>query len=160
MHSLWKFCTCCQLTPACMFKSITLTWKKWPLDICINEIELFVILVITLPPAAPGIPKGPVRFEDLTETSVTLDWLPPRDNGGSPITHYTILMSVSGETFVEVGTSVTTKFTVKKLTTGKKHVFQIIAHNKIGKSKALESDNCIPKKKIGEFLLVTFENRC
>ncbi|KAH9498302.1 hypothetical protein Btru_006487 [Bulinus truncatus] len=101
------------------------------------------------PAAAPSIPTGPIRFEDPTETSVTIDWLLPKEDGGTPITGHTIRMSVDGQEFLDVGKTEgkTTKLKVKDLKTLSKHVFQVIAENKVGKSKPLESEAFIPQKK-------------
>ena len=99
--------------------------------------------------AAPSIPTGPIRFEDVKETSLTLDWLPPKQDGGSPITGYVIKASEDGGEFKDLGTteSQITKLKVKDLKTGSKHVFQVIAENKVGKSKPLESETVVPQRK-------------
>ena len=34
----------------------------------------------------PGAPRGPISYDQVTGTSVTMSWLPPSDNGGSDIT--------------------------------------------------------------------------
>ena len=34
----------------------------------------------------PGPPRGPLSYDHVTGTSVTMSWLPPSDNGGSDIT--------------------------------------------------------------------------
>jgi hypothetical protein len=34
----------------------------------------------------PGPPEGPLEYEEITSSSVTLSWKPPKDNGGSDIT--------------------------------------------------------------------------
>lgn len=102
---------------------------------------------------APSIPTGPIRFEDLSETSVTLDWLLPKEDGGTPITGHTVRMSVNGEEFKEIGRTEgkSTKLKVKDLKTGSKHVFQVFAENKVGKSKPLESETLVPQKKACKF---------
>ncbi|GFS00827.1 titin [Elysia marginata] len=101
------------------------------------------------PAAAPSVPTGPVRFEDVKETSLTLDWLPPKQDGGSPLTGYLIKVSTDGSEFKDIGTteSQITKLKVKDLKTGSKHVFQVVASNKVGQSKPLESDSVVPQRK-------------
>ena len=60
------------------------------------------------------------------------------------MTGYTLYMSVDNGDFVEIAQTPSTSFKVKKMKTGAKHVFKVIAHNSVGKSKALESDTIIP----------------
>ena len=38
----------------------------------------------------PGPPSGKLRASKVTQDSVTLDWLPPLDDGGSPLTAFII----------------------------------------------------------------------
>lgn len=38
----------------------------------------------------PGIPGTPTRFTS-TETSISIQWTAPTDNGGTPITDYTVM---------------------------------------------------------------------
>ncbi|KAK7507540.1 hypothetical protein BaRGS_00001475, partial [Batillaria attramentaria] len=100
------------------------------------------------PPVAPSVPTGPVRFKDIQETSVVLDWLPPKDDGGTPITGYAVQMSEAGEDFVDLGQTdgKNTKMKVKDLKTGVKYIFRVSAVNKVGSSKPLESDSVVPKR--------------
>ena len=34
----------------------------------------------------PSPPEGPLQYDDVTSSTVTLSWKPPKDDGGSPIT--------------------------------------------------------------------------
>jgi hypothetical protein len=34
----------------------------------------------------PSPPEGPLEYEEITGSSVTVSWKPPKDNGGSEIT--------------------------------------------------------------------------
>ena len=97
------------------------------------------------------MPTGPVRFIDIQQTSLTLDWLPPKDDGGTPITSYTIHMSEDGGDFKELGEvdAKKTKMKMKDLKTGVRYVFKICAVNKVGASKPLESDSVVPKRQPG-----------
>ena len=38
----------------------------------------------------PGPPEGPVGTKDIRKDSATISWLVPKDDGGSPITHYIV----------------------------------------------------------------------
>ena len=53
--------------------------------------------------AAPLVPTGPMGFEDVKETSLALDWLPSKQDGGSPITEYIIKASKDGGDFKDLG---------------------------------------------------------
>ena len=79
----------------------------------------------SLQSAAPSLPTGPMGFKDVKETSLALDFLPPKQDGGLPITGYIIKASRDGGDFNDVGTteSQVTKLKVKNLKTGSKPVF-------------------------------------
>ncbi len=38
----------------------------------------------------PTKPIGPLEVHDVFEDHMSLDWLPPEDDGGTPIDHYEI----------------------------------------------------------------------
>jgi hypothetical protein len=38
----------------------------------------------------PGEPRGPLNISDVNKTGCTLDWKPPEDNGGAPVSHYQV----------------------------------------------------------------------
>jgi titin len=96
---------------------------------------------------------GPVRFTEIEKTSVSMDWLPPKDDGGTPITIYMVHMSENGGEFVELGQveAGKTKMKVKDLKTGAKYAFRVAAVNKVGASKALESETVVPQRQPGWF---------
>jgi hypothetical protein len=57
----------------------------------------------------PGQPGAPSRIE-ATQTSITVGWSAP-DDGGSPITHYHIMInSGSGSTFIVAGETTNRQF--------------------------------------------------
>lgn len=98
------------------------------------------------------MPVGPIKITDLLETGVTLEWSPPRNNGGSPLTGYRLELTIDSKIWTEVTIcdGQTTKSKVKDLTTGQKYKFRVIAINKIGESKSLESGEVTPTKKTGK----------
>lgn len=90
----------------------------------------------------PSAPIGPVQMFDITEDSVSLEWLPPAYEGGSPITNYVILKKeVTSANWVEVSSAVA-RCTMKimKLTTGLAYQFRVRAENKYGISEHIDSE--------------------
>lgn len=69
---------------------------------------------------------------------MTLKWLPPDSNGGSPITNYIVEMRVAGSAkWMCASQNVhipDTSFVVKGLTEGLQYEYRIIAENKAGPS--------------------------
>ena len=80
---------------------------------------------------------------------MTLEWLPPKDDGGAPVTDYKVEMTLNQDVWTEVTVTENTKAKVKNLTTDKKHYFRVSAINKVGVGKPLESDGVVPKRKQG-----------
>ena len=56
-------------------------------------------------PEKPGIISGKLRASKITLDSVTLDWLPPLDNGGESLTGYIIEVET-----IEITTKKTTEW--------------------------------------------------
>ena len=89
----------------------------------------------------PSQPQGPVNICDVSAESVTIAWEAPLEDGGTPVTHYTVekLDSVLG--WMEVsGFVVRTTQKITRLTTGQEYVFRIRAANKFGLSEPLDSE--------------------
>uniref|UniRef100_A0A8C4WS59 Immunoglobulin superfamily member 22 n=1 Tax=Eptatretus burgeri TaxID=7764 RepID=A0A8C4WS59_EPTBU len=91
----------------------------------------------------PKPPQGPVEFTEHTGQRITMKWKAPKDNGGRPITGFTIERRKEGRnTWVKVGEvdQHSTTFSHEKVEEGKKYQFRIHAVNSEGLSEALESD--------------------
>ncbi|KAL0977975.1 hypothetical protein UPYG_G00164200 [Umbra pygmaea] len=89
----------------------------------------------------PSAPVGPVEVCDVTEDSLSLTWLPPCYDGGSPITNYIILKrETTSADWTEVSSSVV-KCTIKvmKLKTGLEYQFRIRAENRYGISEYVDT---------------------
>lgn len=101
--------------------------------------------------AAPSVPAGPMHVKNIKPDSVTVDWLPPKDDGGSPITAYKIQKSEAGAEWFDVDTVEKFKkdYEIKKLTEGKEYKFRVLAINKVGESTPLESDAVTPERAPG-----------
>ena len=77
-----------------------------------------------------------------------LSWKPPSDDGGSPITGYSVECCDSQKNLI-VATKVgkdTVSLTQKNLVEGHGYMFRIIAINAKGKSEALESEDVVVPK--------------
>lgn len=100
--------------------------------------KTFVNIVVLDRPSAP---QGPVELFDVTEDSVSLKWLPPAYDGGSPITNYIIQKrETTTANWMDVSSAVA-RCTMKimKLTTGFEYQFRIRAENKYGISEHIDS---------------------
>lgn len=89
----------------------------------------------------PTPPVGPVEMCDITDDSVSLKWLPPAYDGGSPITNYIILKrETTTANWMEISSAVA-RCTIKimKLITGVEYQFRIRAENRFGISDHIDS---------------------
>lgn len=89
----------------------------------------------------PSAPLGPVELFDVTEDSVSLNWLPPAYDGGSPINNYIIQKrETTTSNWIDVSSAVA-RCTMKimKLTTGLEYQFRIRAENRYGISEHIDS---------------------
>ncbi|KAE8573900.1 Putative twitchin [Halyomorpha halys] len=95
----------------------------------------------------PQPPEGPLSPSEITKNSCLLQWKPPRDNGGSDITHYIVeKMDSDSLRWVPVGDSFSTKLRVEHLIEGHNYNFRIKAVNKIGESLPLTGQSPITAK--------------
>ena len=102
----------------------------------------------------PGKPTGPIKFSQILADSVTLAWSPPKKDGGSVVTSYTVEQSGdNGRSWQQTGTveASTTILTAKDLKEEKKYKFRVCAHNEVGASQPLESDNVTPQRQLSEY---------
>ena len=105
----------------------------------------------------PGTINGKLKTGNLTLDSVKLSWLPPLDDGGSPITRYVLEVRQQGSrdwnTLIELPKTVN-EFTVKDLIEGEEYSFRVSAENSVGQGKPVEVDAPIkPERKPGMFCL-------
>ncbi len=87
-------------------------------------------------------PTGPPDSPSFTGWTVgngqaTLDWQAPVNNGGEPVTGYTITMEPGGITYLEAATA--TSLTVTGLTDGTSYSFSITATNELGPGPAADA---------------------
>ncbi len=97
------------------------------------------------PTTLPGPPNGLVT--SASNQQVTLNWLPPSDNGGSPITNYSIYrcLSPGGETFLTTIGNVTTHIDTS-LMNGQTYYYKVSAWNSLGEGPRSNEANATPTK--------------
>uniref|UniRef100_A0A3P8NZZ3 Uncharacterized protein n=1 Tax=Astatotilapia calliptera TaxID=8154 RepID=A0A3P8NZZ3_ASTCA len=89
----------------------------------------------------PAAPIGPVNILEVMPDSMTIEWRPPKDDGGSPITNYIVEKRESNkETWGGVSSgSLATQLRIARLQKGVEYVVRIRAENKMGIGAPLES---------------------
>lgn len=88
------------------------------------------------PPTVPFIPSAPTA-NFLTPTSMTIDWIPPASDGGSPITGYNLYTdNGSGGLvdFLAVGPTAALTHTALGLTPDTEYKWEVTAVNAVGES--------------------------
>lgn len=119
--------------------SYTLTVKN------VNGRDTATVKVTVLDVPTP--PEGPLRADNITKNSMTLHWKPPRDNGGSEITHYTVeKLDTENMRWVPAGEAIGTDMRVDHLAEGHDYQFRVRAVNKEGESAPLSTIQSITAK--------------
>ena len=77
---------------------------------------------------APTAPQN-LHDTEITQTSLTLAWTPPADDGGSPVKWYAVHYANGGE-----DTVFTTSYRAQNLLPGTKYTFEVWAVNEVGAS--------------------------
>ena len=54
--------------------------------VCTIVLLLFAGVMEVIVLDKPSPPEGPLEYDDVTSSTVSLSWKPPKDDGGSPIT--------------------------------------------------------------------------
>uniref|UniRef100_A0A8C4IEU0 Titin n=1 Tax=Dicentrarchus labrax TaxID=13489 RepID=A0A8C4IEU0_DICLA len=89
----------------------------------------------------PAAPIGPANILEVTPDSMMIEWRPPKDDGGSPVTNYIVEKRESKkETWGGVSSgSLATQLNITRLQKGVEYVVRIRAANKMGIGAPLES---------------------
>lgn len=107
-----------------------------------------IILLFAGPPSAP---IGPIKTIHMTRDTATIQWKPPADDGGSPITGYVLeKREASKRAWVYFGRTdpEVTTHCVLSLMEGHNYHFRVYAENKYGRSEPLDTESPITPKKI------------
>ncbi|KFW01609.1 Immunoglobulin-like and fibronectin type III domain-containing protein 1 [Fulmarus glacialis] len=91
----------------------------------------------------PQPPAGPIKIVESSANDITIQWKPPKDDGGKPLQNYIVEIQQVGKndwvTLGETPRSCTT-FTTNKVEQDMSYYFRVRAVNAEGTSDALESD--------------------
>uniref|UniRef100_A0A8B9PYG3 Uncharacterized protein n=1 Tax=Apteryx owenii TaxID=8824 RepID=A0A8B9PYG3_APTOW len=91
----------------------------------------------------PQQPTGPIRVVESSPGDITIQWKPPKDDGGKPVQSYIVERQQAGKqdwvTLGETPKSCTT-FTTNRVEQDMSYYFRVRAVNAEGTSDALESD--------------------
>ncbi|XP_018789320.1 PREDICTED: twitchin isoform X17 [Bactrocera latifrons] len=95
----------------------------------------------------PSPPEGPLRPQDITKNSITLSWRPPKDDGGSEISHYVIeKMDAATLRWIPVGETTENQVRADNLIEDHDYNFRVRAVNKQGESSPLATTQSITAK--------------
>lgn len=93
-------------------------------------------------PDKPQPPAGPIKIVESSANNITIQWKPPKDDGGKPVQRYLVERQQVGrnnwETLGETPRSCTS-FTTSKVEEDMSYYFRVRAVNAEGVSDALES---------------------
>ncbi|XP_037070961.1 twitchin-like isoform X2 [Pollicipes pollicipes] len=96
----------------------------------------------------PTAPQGPLDISDITPETCSLSWRAPLDDGGSPITNYSVeKMDINTDVWNKACSFVRgCNYVVMGLEPNKKYLFRVRAENQYGLSEPLDSSEPITAK--------------
>lgn len=95
---------------------------------------------------APSAPTGPITPLTCNKNSISIQWGPPKHDGGAPINRYVVYYrEVNTANWIRVGTvdPQTFSYQVQNLTENSDYHFRVVAENYIGQSDYLQTDETI-----------------
>ena len=99
---------------------------------------------------APSAPQGPLEATETTPTAITLQWKPPKDDGGSKIQKYVLEKKPKGSNkWQHVPVNIApdeTEATARNLDEGQEYDFRVMAVNQNGESEPLVTTEGIKAK--------------
>lgn len=102
----------------------------------------------------PGAPKT-ITVKESGKDFVSVEWSPPKSDGGSKLTGYRLLLREDGtEEWKEVGKAggMDSNYTFKNLNDKKNYFFAVVAENKLGQSDRMETERSVKPKKPASML--------
>lgn len=93
--------------------------------------------------AVPSPPTGPLEVRLIGSSTHVVEWGIPETDGGAPLQGYNIaIRDVKKTMWIEVGRCKedVQKFNIRDLQDGHKYLIRIYAHNEVGLSDPLESE--------------------
>ncbi|NXD82652.1 IGFN1 protein, partial [Halcyon senegalensis] len=106
-------------------------------DSGVLEINLKLVVV-----DKPQPPEGPIKIVESSASDITIQWKPPKDDGGKPVQRYIVERQQVGQNdWVALGETprTCTTFTTNKVEEDMTYYFRVRAVNAEGTSDALES---------------------
>ena len=106
--------------------------------------------------ATPGKPTGPLDVSDMTKSTCTLKWKPPRDDGGAKIQHYVVEKKEVGKPYWTTVASFCKdpECEVQGLYENREYEFRVSAVNENGQGDFLVTDtSVVAKLPFGKFIM-------
>lgn len=111
----------------------------------INGVDTATLTVTVLDIPLP--PEGPLRVDNVTKSGATIAWRPPKDDGGSDISHYVVeKLDTENMRWVPIGETAATSLRTDNLIEGHDYNFRVKAVNKQGESMPLTGQQTITAK--------------
>lgn len=98
---------------------------------------------------APKAPNGPITALKCDRNSISIQWGPPKDDGGAPITRYVIYSrEVNTNTWSRSGVvdAQTFSYQIENLTENSDYHFRVVAENCVGPGAHLQTETPIKAK--------------
>lgn len=101
----------------------------------------------------PGICTGPIKFDEITADGITLEWEPPKDDGGAEVSNYIVEKRRTTDNKWATVASAIQKTTMRviRLHDGVEYIFRVFAENKYGVGEYLRSDPVIAQHPFSKF---------